>query len=87
MDAEEPIDYRLTHPHNLTQQKRHQVLNRDLVELLEKTIRDHNPFVKSFELMQEVEEQVNEQARAAGITPLEVQLIFTISKQTSATTT
>jgi hypothetical protein len=31
--------------------------------------------------MQEVEEQVNEQARAARITPPEVQLIFTMDKQ------
>uniref|UniRef100_A0A914BW06 Uncharacterized protein n=1 Tax=Acrobeloides nanus TaxID=290746 RepID=A0A914BW06_9BILA len=50
MDTEESIGYRLTHPHNLTQQKRHQALKR---ELLEKTIRDHNPFAKSFELMPE----------------------------------
>lgn len=81
LDTEDTVGQRLNLPANLTSYKQHQALNRELVETVEIILRNNNAFAQSFQCMHEVEKQVNDQARAARITPPKVKLRFSVDKQ------
>ena len=81
MDSEEAIEHRINHPASLTQHKNNPGLNRDLVQLIDNIIRQHNIFAQAFEFMHEVETHIYANAIQAGIKPPEVQLLFTMANQ------
>ena len=72
-NPKEAANQRLKHPAN-------KGLSKELMELLDKTIRDENPYAKAYEMMKDVEEKEANEARARGIDPPEINLAFFVDK-------